>query len=214
MNPEEQKDNYQPPAETNYFAHVSEAPQEVATTPVQAQEVPQADPTRIETAVEPDESIDPTPLSEVVRWQAPEYIHQQKGALWFIGFGLVVIALVAAAILLIKSWTFAILIPVMAFALIAYTYRPPRTMEYTLSEKGLYINDTLHGFAEFKGFGVIHNTQEYSVEFVPVRRFRPSLSVFFPEDKGEQIVDLLGVRLPMQQLKPDAFDRIVRFLGL
>lgn len=212
MNPEEQQNNYQPPAETNYFAHEPDAPQEPMVASVQPQENPPV------VLVQPEVETEPTETSsrpvEVVRWQAPEYIHHQKGILWFIGFGLVVTLLVVAAILLIKSWTFAVLIPVMAFALIAYTYRPPRTMDYTLSEKGLYINDTLHGFAEFKGFGVIHNADEYSVEFVPVRRFRPSLSIFFPEDKGEQIVDILGVRLPMQQLKPDAFDRIVRFLGL
>jgi hypothetical protein len=97
---------------------------------------------------------------------------------------------------------------------VVYSRRPPRVMDYALSDKGLFVNDTLHGFAEFKGFGVIHDGNEYSVMLIPVRRFQPGISVYFPEESGEAIVDILGTRLPMQPLKLDAFDKIVRALRL
>jgi hypothetical protein len=211
MQPEDQKVDFQKPQETNYFSPASaEAAPEVSEpaleAPVTSVEVPEEVPTASASPELPDQ--------EPVQWQAPEYLHHEKNPLWFIGFGVVVIVLTAAAIFLIQSWTFAILIPVMAAALIAYSHRPPRLMDYVVSGKGVYINDTLHSFAEFKSFGVIHDEEEYSVVFIPVRRFRPSLTVYFPEDKGEAIVDFLGVRLPMQPLKLDAFDKIVRFLGL
>lgn len=221
MQPEDQKGDFQQPQATNYFspapsADVAESP---AAVPVVEQPVvtPAAP---VDALVDPAASAPATqptsqqPEQEPVQWQAPEYLHHEKNPLWFIAFGIVVIALTAAAIFLMKSWTFALLIPVMAVALVAYSHRPPRTMDYVLSGKGLYINDTLHPFAEFKSFGVIHDDHEYSVVLIPVRRFRPSLSVYFPEDKGEALVDLLGVRLPMQPLKLDAFDKIVRLLGL
>lgn len=152
--------------------------------------------------------------AEVVQWQAPEYIHRYKSPLWYGLFLLVTVALVAAAIFLMQSITFAVLILVMAFALFVYSARPPHMMNYTLSEKGLYINDTLHGFAEFKAFGILRDTDHFSLELVPVRRFRPRVSVYFNETEGEAIVDILGTRLPMQDIEPDAFDKIVRFLGL
>lgn len=159
-------------------------------------------------------TVDPALEHETILWQAPEYVHRYKSPVWYGLFVLVVALLVAAAVFLMQSWTFALLIPVMAFALFAYSARPPRMMSYALSEKGLYINDTLHGFAEFKAFGVLHELDHFSLELIPVRRFRPSLSVYFDEASGEQIVDILGTRLPMQDVKPDGFDRIVRFLGL
>ncbi len=198
MQPEE---NQQPTDQTpqNYFAPSSDT-----VTPEQAM------PEVADDAV----SQPPTEDYEVIQWQAPEYIHRYKSPLWYGAFIVVVGLLVAAAVFLMQSWTFAILIPVMAFALFAYSARPPHMINYALSEKGLYINDTLHGFAEFKAFGILRDTSQFSLELIPVRRFRPSLSVYFGEENGETIVDILGTRLPMQDIKPDAFDKIVRFLGL
>lgn len=151
---------------------------------------------------------------EPVRWQAHEYIHREKGALWFIIFALVVIGLIAGAIFVIQSITFAILVPVMATALIVYSRRPPRLLDYTLSRQGLHINDRLYPFSDFKSFGVVHDGEEYSVMLIPIRRFHTGVSVYFPEESGEAIVDMLGARLPMEQLHLDAIDTIIRKLRI
>lgn len=152
--------------------------------------------------------------AEPVRWEATEYIHREKNGLWFVGFALITLALMAMAIFLMQAWTFAILIPVMAVALLVYTQRPPRTLSYTLSGKGLHINDHLYPFADFKAFGVVHGDDEYSISLIPVKRFRPAVSVYFPEEAGEAIVDLLAARLPMQELHLDFIDRLTRKLRL
>jgi len=149
-----------------------------------------------------------------VRWQAHEYIHPEKGAGWFIAFAVVVLLLIAAAVFIIQSVTFAILIPVMAAALIVYSHRPPRLIDYTLSKQGLHVNDRLYSFAEFKSFGVIHDGKEYSIMLVPTKRFRAGVSVYFPEEAGEAIVDMLGARLPMQELHLDLIDRLIRKLRI
>lgn len=161
-----------------------------------------------------DEVTQPQTPVEPVRWQAQEYIQHDKGALWFIAFAAVFIALMVIAIFFIKSITFNILVPVMAVALFVYVNRPPRVMDYTLSRKGLHINDTLYPFSDFKGFGVIHDGKEFSVLLLPVKRFKPGVSVYFPEESGEAIVDILGTRLPMQKLHLDIVDRIIRKLRI
>jgi hypothetical protein len=38
--------------------------------------------------------------------------------------------------------------------------------------------------------------------------------VYFPDEVGERIVDVLGKRLPMQELKLDIIDLVVRKLRL
>lgn len=151
---------------------------------------------------------------EPVHWQAHEYIHHEKSPLWFIIFAAVVVGLIAVAIFAIQSITFAILIPVMAAALIVYSHRPPRILDYTLSRQGLHINDHLYPFADFKAFGVIHDGDEYSVMLIPTKRFRPGVSVYFPEESGEAIVDMLGARLPMQELHLDLIDALIRKLRI
>jgi len=155
-----------------------------------------------------------TPNEEPVRWQAHEYVHHDKNPLWFIIFALVVASFMAVAIFLIKDISFAILIPVMATALLVLAYRPPRLIDYTLSRQGLHINDRLYSFNEFKGFRVIHDGEEYSVMLIPIKRFKPGVSVYFPEEAGEVIVDVLGARLPMQDFHLDLMDKIIRKLRL
>jgi len=154
------------------------------------------------------------PEEEPVHWQAQEYIHHEKNALWFVFFAIVLIGLMAIAIFLMNSISFAILIPVMAVALLVYIHRPPRVLDYTLSRHGLHINDNLYPFSDFKGFGVIHDGHEYSVMLIPTKRFRPGVSVYFPEEAGEAIVDMLGTRLPMQQLHLDLVDQLLRKLRI
>ncbi len=162
----------------------------------------------------PDEDeLDPA-FDEPVHWQAVEYIQHERNTLWFIVFGLVVIALMGVAIFLMNSITFAILVPIMAAALLVYLRRPPRMLNYTLSPQGLHINDQLHNFSEFKGFGVIRDGKEYSVMLIPIKRFHQGVWVYFPEDSGEDIVDILGARLPMMPLHLDFIDIVLRKLRI
>ena len=156
-------------------------------------------------------------LDQPVRWQATEFVHHKKNITWLVIFMLFVLAFIAIAIFLIHSPSFAILIPVMAAALLVYTYREPRVLNYALSRQGLFVNDRLYSFSEFKGFGVIHGAEvgdEYSIMLIPTHRFKPGVYVYFPESSGEAIVDMLAARLPMQDLHLDVIDRVVKKLRL
>lgn len=153
-------------------------------------------------------------LSEPVNWQAKEFVHQEKDSKWFILFGIVAAVFMAVAIFLMQSWTFAALLVVIAIVIVVLAKRPPRLMSYSLSEKGLHIGDTLHAFSDFRAFGIIHDGEEYSIMLIPTKRFLPGVTIYFPEEAGEEIVDALGSRLPMQDLRLDVVDRIVRKLRL
>lgn len=204
------------PSQAPYAAPVPEQPQGPVVTL-------SPDETSVTTVLPPAENAPATattaepaidPAFTPVRWQATEYIHRDKSPLWFVVFSFVCIVLIALAIFVIKSITFAILIPVMAAALLVYSRRPPRILDYTLSRQGLHVNDHLYPFGEFKSFGVIHGDDEYSIFLVPIKRFKPGVTVYFPEEAGEAIVDMLAARLPMRELHLDAVDRLIRKLRL
>lgn len=183
----------------------------------QQEQVPVVQDVPFESEVSAAESQDgPTELPEIqpIQWQSIEYIQHDKSPLWYVGFVIITLVLMAVAVILVQSWTFAILVPIMAVALMVYAHRPARQLSYVLSEKGLYINDQLHPLGEFKGFGVIQEQPLHSLMLVPVKRFRPGLTVYFPDEVGEPLVDLLGGYLPMQELKFDLFDQIVRKLRI
>jgi len=159
--------------------------------------------------------IEDTPDNPPITWTAQEYIHLDRSPVWFIVFALVVLGLIAVDIFLLKSWTFSALVIVMAIALVIYIRRPPRTLTYALSPaQGLYVGEQLYHFDEFKSFGLIQDGEHHSILLIPRKRFSPGVSVFFPNEAGERIVDILGQRLPMESLKLDVVDVIVRKLRL
>jgi hypothetical protein len=157
------------------------------------------------------EAIEDTPVT----WTAQEYVHLDKGGWWYVLFALVAIGLIAVDFFLLQSWTFTALVVVMTVAVIVYIRRPPRTLTYGLSSKqGLYVGERLYHFDDFKAFGLIRDGEHFSIMLIPRKRFAPGVSVYFPEEAGEKIVDILGQRLPMEDLKLDIIDLVVRKLRL
>lgn len=189
-------------------------PQPVAPTPegelpVVAEQLPAAEPELYQG--DPEQDLEVT--NEPVTWSALEYIHQEKNTTWFIIFGVVVAALMGASIFF-QQWSFAILIVVIVAVIVVSSRRPPRELAYGLTDEGLSIDGKMHPFENFKAFGVIRDGEEYSVMLIPTQRFQPGVTVYFPEDAGEDIVDMLGSRLPMKDLHLDVVDRVVRLLRL
>lgn len=157
----------------------------------------------------------PTAEEAPVTWSAEEYVHIDKGGWWYVIFVVVALAMIAIDIFLLRAYTFSVLVVVMAVAIILYIRRPPRTLTYALSAKqGLYVGERLYKFQDYKAFGLIKDGEHNSIMLIPRKRFAPGVSVYFPEEAGERIVDILGQRLPMQELKLDLIDVLIRKLRL
>ncbi|MGB4762620.1 MAG: hypothetical protein WBP12_04685 [Candidatus Saccharimonas sp.] len=150
----------------------------------------------------------------LLRWHATEYIHHDRTMLWYVILGVVVVAFIALALLVFHSITFAILIPVMLIALVVYVRRPPSVLNYILSRKGLHVNDKLYTYDQFKAFGVVSHDGLHSVVLIPRKRFQVSQTIYFPEEAGESLVDMLASRLPMQEVEPDAIDKLLKKLRI
>ncbi len=224
MNPSDDTQNYwqdQPqqaaqPAETNHQQSQAE-PQTSSDYPTETYQPGQPEST---TPIEqPGKDTHDTPKPKVdeppVTWSAKEYVDLEKGFGWYVIAVVVLLALIAADIFFLKSYTFSVLVVVMSVALVIYIRRPARTIQYTLSgRQGLYIGEQLHHLSDFRAFGLIEDGDHHSIMLIPVKRFSPGVSVYFPEEAGEQIVDILGQRLPMETLKLDLIDLLVRKLRL
>ena len=159
--------------------------------------------------------LEDTPDNPPVTWTAQEYVHIDKGIGWFVLFAVVVLGLVAVDIFFLKSWSFMALVIVMAIAIIVYIRRPPRVLTYALSPvQGLYVGERLYTYDEFRTFGLIRDGEHYSIMLIPRKRFAAGVSVYFPEEAGERIVDILNQHLPISELKLDAVDILIRKLRL
>jgi len=199
------------PASAQQSQQVASVPQPPAPTP--AGELPVSPEQLPDTTPDPvaDEPVELT--DEPVTWSALEYIHREKGAAWFTAFGIITVILLGVTIFF-QQWSFALVIIAIVAVIIVSSRRPPRELAYGLSDEGLSIDGKMHPFENFKAFGVIRDGEEYSVMLIPTQRFQPGVTVYFPEEAGEDIVDMLGSRLPMKDLHLDAVDRVVRLLRL
>lgn len=91
---------------------------------------------------------------------------------------------------------------------------PTRKIRYSLDENGLTEGGKLHKYDEFRAFGILKEGSHFSIILIPKKRFAMQVKVYFPSDSGEAIVDMLGARLPMEEVKLDFLDKLVNFLRI
>ena len=150
---------------------------------------------------------------KVINWEAKEHLEYKHDGVWYGIFALAVIVLSGFAIF-VKEWTFLVLIIVAAIALLIYVRRPARELHYSLSAKGLTEGNKLYNLSDYRSFGILNEDNHYSIILTPKKRFATRLTVFFPESQGEEIVDMFGARLPMEPVKLDFLDRLVKMLRI
>ncbi|MBQ6130595.1 hypothetical protein IJI72_02835 [Candidatus Saccharibacteria bacterium] len=146
-----------------------------------------------------------------VNWEAEEYIQAEKNGGWYLGLVVVTAVLVLASVLL-RWWTFTVLIVLSAVALVIYAKRPPRMLHYSLTSKGLSEGNRLYSYEDFRSFGVLMEGAKPAIVLTPRKRFSPRVTVYFPEERGEEIVDAFGAKLPMGEVKLDFLDKVVKML--
>lgn len=161
----------------------------------------------------PDAEQKPPSRADIdsVEWQAPEYVHHDKGTLWFVGLGIVTIVGAALAFIF-GQWLFAVLIVVMGLALGVLAKRPPRDVHYLITNDSVTIGGKVFRFNQFKSFGILNEGDIYAGLLRPAKRFMPSVTVYFRHEDGERIFDALAANLPMEEIKPDVFDKFMKRL--
>jgi len=151
--------------------------------------------------------------SHSITWEAEEYIVKDHNGWWYFGLLIVTGGLGALAVWL-QGWSFLVLIIVSALTVLVFNLRPPRKIHYTLDDNGLKEGPRKHEFSNFRAFGILKEGQHYCAVLIPKKRLGINVKVYFPEGSGEAIVDQLGARLRMEEVKADFLDKIVNFLRI
>lgn len=148
-----------------------------------------------------------------VTWEAEEYIEQKRNAWWFVGLFLVAAALVILGIFL-KMWTFIAVVALAVLAILVRALMPPRKIKYLLDKDGLTEGGQKHFFRDYKAFGILKEGDHYSAVLIPRKKVSIQVKVYFPETNGEAIVDILGAHLPMEEVRLDFIDKLIKFLRI
>lgn len=87
-------------------------------------------------------------------------------------------------------------------------------LKYALDEEELKEGKQRYKLSDFRAFGVINENGNYAIILDPKKRFGGRVRVYFPAAQGEAIVDAFGAKLPMEEVKLDILDRIVKYLRI
>jgi len=150
---------------------------------------------------------------KIVKWEGEEYISHNNGAGWYVRLFSVTLVLSLLSFYL-QWWTFLALVIVSALTLLILAVRPARKISYTLTDKGFTEGDKFYAFSEFKSFGILQDDVHFAIVLTPRKRLSPAVTIYFPENKGEGIVDMFGAKLPMEPVELDLLDKIVKRLRI
>lgn len=145
-----------------------------------------------------------------VTWSASEFIDHQKNAGWF--FGLAGATILAGAILyfLTKDIVTVVVVAIAAVLFGITAGRKPRTLNYQLDHRGVQIAEKSYPYVLFKSFSVLEEGAFSSIQLMPLKRFMPPITLYYPPETEDQIINTLGNYLPHEDRQHDAVDRLMK----
>lgn len=162
-----------------------------------------------------DDTAGPAPAGaaaagQETTWTASEYIAHQKSAGWYMALGLGAVGLALLVWFITDDVTSGVVIMIVAIIFGAMAARSPRVLNYHLDHGGLHIGEKFYPYADFKSFSVLEEGPIDSILLLPMKRFMPGLTVYYPPEQEDAIFAVLGNYLPHEVREPDALDRLMR----
>lgn len=165
----------------------------------QSQETPQ--PTQPK-AEDPDE----------ITWTASEFIDHEKRSGWYLTLLAITLASVAVVYLITRDVITAVVLVIIAIIFGVQASRKPRILTYKISDAGLQIEKRNYPFAQFKSFSIIDEGALESITLHPLRRFMTPITIYYPPEQADDIVDAMNYFLPHEEKDLDAIDKLMRRL--
>ena len=178
-------------------------------TPGVFEQTPALPPTSVN-AYQADQSI--ASADETITWTASEYIAHHKSGKWYAMLGLVAFVITAIIWLATKDIISAAVVLIGAGILGGYGARQPRELQYQLDTTALTIGNKTYELDAFRSFTVDDQQAFASVNLMPLKRFAPGLTIYCAPQDEEAIIDVLALRLPIEEHQPDAIDRLMRHI--
>jgi len=151
-------------------------------------------------------------MSASITWTTAEHHHLERGSDWYWALGIIAISSAATAILF-NNILFALLIVLAAGTLGVIASRPPMTVDFELSEKGLSVNDTFYPYEEMFAFWVTEDDEPTLLIDTP-RFMTPDLAVPLGDVHPEAVREFMRLRVPEVELRESFVFKVTEFFGL
>jgi hypothetical protein len=161
---------------------------------------------------QPDEFDQDTPAhnDSPVQWTASEFIAHHKDASWYLTLAAAVLVASGLIFMFTKDLISVVttLIVGLLFGVIAN--KKPRQLTYMIDVRGITVGEKLYPYALFKSFAVHQEGMVSSINLMPLRRFMPDLTIYYPPENEAEVLTTLADYLPHDQRKEQSVDRLMK----
>lgn len=151
----------------------------------------------------------------ILRWEAPEFEHNEKSTLWFIIAGLVVAALVFYG-LSTDGWTFSVAILVFAGTYYLLHREKPEIVDIKISKAGVKIGRHVFHYSHLRNFWIVYNPPFVQRLYIKsTSKFHPDIFVSLGDMNPTTVKNILKEHMPELKDKHEPFsDVLVRIFKL
>ena len=165
-------------------------------------------PPNVPTGLEP--TTQPLPEETVITWTASEFIAHEKSGGWYLKLVGVAILLSAITYLATRDIITCVVIVFCAGILAIMAARKPKQLPYRLDTHGVTVGPKLYTYNQFRSFSIMPEGAFSSIEFMPLKRFATTATIYYAPEDEERIVKLLSDRLPYEPSRRDPVDQLMR----
>ncbi len=144
------------------------------------------------------------------KWSASEFVAYQKSGGWYIAvfFGLIALSVIIF-LLTNRDYLSAGSTIVIGILFMIYASRQPRVLNYQIDRSGVRIEEKLYPYGVLRSFAVIDEGNIHSISLLPLKRFMPSIRMYFEPKDETTIIEVLGNYLPKEDKDQDMVDRFM-----
>jgi len=157
---------------------------------------------------EDEPKTDEDPSKEYASWEASEFITHEKPSYWH--FAVVGVAIIIAALIYIftQEIIFSLAAIVLGTVLTIYGSAKPNIVQYKLTGEGVYTDEKLHRYNDFKSFSTIETIGLPYVQLISRKRFMMPLNLHIVSSSIDEITEIIGKHVPYDQKDQDVVDRL------
>ncbi len=149
------------------------------------------------------------PAIDTVNWTASEFIAHHKSGGWFVAAAVALVLAVALVYVLTRDIVAAVMLAIAGILFGVFSARPPRVLEYAVTDKGIQIGQRFFPYDELKSFAVSDEGPLPSILLIPLKRFLPPITVFYERQAEDSIINVLSSYLPFEHKPPDVVDKLM-----
>ena len=166
-----------------------------------------------ETDGQTPETTDTSNKQPDISWTALEYAHHEKNTRWYIVLSIVA-AGIAVLVYFINSKSITSPLAIIAFAIMfaVLASRKPRELEYRIDETGIFVDNKLYPYADYKSFMIVEEDELRSIWLHPIKRFNLIVPIYFQPEDEKKIVDTIANIIPIQNQKLDLISQLMHYV--